>query len=220
VPFWPAAGPGQLLLVPDDGGGWCAVEADAAGVHLQPLSTAAGMAAASVELAGVAPIATAEGVDGEALRRTGILLAASELVGLADRLVEEARSYAGERHQFGRPVGSFQGLAWMIVEAHVAVDGAGLLVDEALVADERRAEGGAMLAAAAFGTAADAAQRAARTSHQVFGAIGYTTDLPIELLSRRVTVTSRLFGGKRQQWRAVGADVLRLHDRPAQGAPT
>jgi hypothetical protein len=33
-------------------------------------------------------------------------------------------------------------------------------------------------------------------------------------------VTSRLFGGKRQQWRAVGADVLRLHDRPAQGAPT
>jgi alkylation response protein AidB-like acyl-CoA dehydrogenase len=77
-----------------------------------------------------------------------------------------------------------------------------------------------MLAAAAFGTAADAAQRAARTSHQVFGAVGYTTDLPIQLLSRRVTVASRLFGGKRQQWQDVGADVLSIHDRQAQGAPT
>ena len=49
----------------------------------------------------------------------GALLAAAEAVGAAERMLDEARRYAGERRQFGRTIGSFQALRHLLADMYV-----------------------------------------------------------------------------------------------------
>ncbi|HEY8717728.1 acyl-CoA dehydrogenase family protein [Pengzhenrongella sp.] len=48
--------------------------------------------------------------------------AAAVLVGIAAHLVEVTVGYVKQRHQFGRPVGSFQAVKHKLAEAHLAVE--------------------------------------------------------------------------------------------------
>ena len=84
--------------------------------------------------------------EADAMRTGGALLTSAYQVGMAEACAEAATVYALERHQFDRPVGSFQAvkhiLADMAVRAEVAraaVDAAAVTVDEPDVGDARRA---------------------------------------------------------------------------------
>jgi len=119
-------------------------------------------------------------------RRDTNILTSAILVGIAAKCVEMAVSYAKEREQFGRPVGSFQAVkhlcADMIVRAEtarVAVQAAAVTVDEPAVGDVERAACGASL------IASEAALRNAKSCIQVHGGMGFTWEVPAHLYLMR-----------------------------------
>jgi len=141
------------------------------------------------------------------LWRQGALLTAALQVGHAAAALELAVAYAKERHQFGKPIGSFQAVkhmcADMLVRAEVAraaVHAAACLSDAPdVVAAEAEAAGctrGQMLERSVVGAkllADEAALANARTSIQVHGGMGFTWEVPLHLHLKRARVLSTSF---------------------------
>ena len=142
------------------------------------------------------------------LFRDGAILTAALQVGHAAETLELAVAYAKERHQFGKPIGSFQAIkhmcADMLVRAEVAraaVHAAACLVDAPdVVAAEAAAAGTTPVASmqrAAAGAkllADEAAIANARTAIQVHGGTGYTWEVPLHLHLKRSRVLATTFG--------------------------
>jgi len=138
--------------------------------------------------------------------------AATVALGLAQGALEEAVRFAGERVQFGRPIGHFQGLRWMIADMAMQVEAARQLVYRAA------ANAGAGLpdmveTAMAKTVAAETAIRVTSDALQVFGATGYSRDCPVERMVRDARMFA-IAGGTVQMLRNVvaGAVLGRLDD--------
>ncbi|MFN2543457.1 MAG: acyl-CoA dehydrogenase family protein [Actinomycetota bacterium] len=114
----------------------------------------------------------------------GLIALAAQAVGGAERAHEMAVEYAKERHQFGRPIGSFQGLAHPLAEMATEIQGAKVLVYEAAWARTTKPTVGP-LAAMAKMYAADVFKRTTKVGQQVFGGIGFIRDLDMQLYFRR-----------------------------------
>ncbi|HEY2165975.1 MAG TPA: acyl-CoA dehydrogenase family protein [Jatrophihabitantaceae bacterium] len=128
----------------------------------------------------------------------GALACAAQLVGLGTALLERATTYAGQRVQFGRPIGEFQAVKHQLADVLVSLELARPLVFAAALAlddGDTGAGPGRTLerdVSAAKVASGDAAYRAARTALQVHGAIGYTAeyDLSLWLTKVRALVTA------------------------------
>jgi alkylation response protein AidB-like acyl-CoA dehydrogenase len=114
----------------------------------------------------------------------GLIALAAFAVGGAERAHEMAVEYAKERVQFGRAIGSFQGLAHPLAETATEIQGAKVLVYEAAWARDNRPTVGP-LAAMAKMYAADVFKRTTKVGQQVFGGIGFIRDLDMQLYFRR-----------------------------------
>jgi len=120
------------------------------------------------------------------LRRRGAVLASALLVGIADRALVRAGSYALERHQFGRAIGSFQAVQHLLADMYVrtmlarsATYAAAALLDDPDAGDLDLAVSSAQV------VAGDAAMANARACIQVHGGMGFTWEmLPHHLLKR------------------------------------
>jgi len=128
-------------------------------------------------------------------RLRGSLLASAQLCGNSAGSTTLAVRYASEREQFGRPVGSFQGLkhlladCWIRTEvARSSVWAAGVMVDEPEVGDVVRAIAGARV------TAARAATENGKTGIQVHGGMGFTWEVDAHLFLKRAWVLETSFG--------------------------
>jgi hypothetical protein len=130
-------------------------------------------------------------------RLTGSLLSAALLLGMAGATTDLATAYAHARHQFGRPIGSFQAvkhlLADMFARAEVARAGvyaAGVVAgqDETCPAAVERA------VAAARVLAGRAALDNARSCIQVHGGIGYTWEADPHLYLKRALLADTELG--------------------------
>jgi alkylation response protein AidB-like acyl-CoA dehydrogenase len=144
------------------------------------------------------------------LFRDGAVLTAALQVGHAAATLDRAVAYAKERHQFGKPIGSFQAVkhlcADMLVRAEVAraaVHAAACLADEPdVLAAEAEAAGTSDLAfmqRAAAGAkllADEAAITNARAAIQVHGGMGYTWEVPLHLHLKRAHLLATTFGTK------------------------
>lgn len=122
----------------------------------------------------------------------GALACAAQLVGAGTGLLEQAVAYAGQREQFGQPIGSFQSIAHQLADVHVGLELARPLLYGAAVALEGRSATAGRDVSAAKVAAGTAAHRAARTALQVHGAIGYTLehDLSLSLTKVRALIGS------------------------------
>ena len=128
-------------------------------------------------------------------RQRGSLLASAQLSGNSSGSTSLAVAYAKEREQFGRPIGSFQGLkhlladSWIRTEvARSSVWSAGVTVDEPEVGSIDRAVAGARL------TAARAATENAKTCVQVHGGMGFTWEVDAHLFLKRAWILETQFG--------------------------
>ncbi|MFD0338461.1 acyl-CoA dehydrogenase family protein [Streptomyces sp. NPDC127117] len=134
---------------------------------------------------------------GGRLRDEGALLAAAEQLGSAARTTEMAVQHAGEREQFGAPIGSFQAVkhlcAGMLVRAELARCA---VYAAAVTADPVEIAGAKLLAD-------DAAVRNARDCLQVHGGMGFTWEADVHLHLKRAWLRSG-------QWltAAVAEEVL------------
>jgi len=112
------------------------------------------------------------------------LVAAGVALGLARAAVEYAAAYARERSAFGRPIGAFQGISFMIADRATDLEAARLLCWEAGWALDAARQDAGRLVMAACGQAVAAALSASDDAVQVLGGHGYMRDHPVELWYR------------------------------------
>lgn len=129
-----------------------------------------------------------------------------------DRAVEHAKT----RQQFGRDLCEFQGLQWKFADMKVQLDAARLLVYRAVV---NAGDGAPQRAEAQIAKlhANETAFKVANDALQVFGASGYSTELPMEYLVRR-TRGWMIAGGSAEMMRNKIAESV-FDRRFSQRAP-
>jgi acyl-CoA dehydrogenase len=127
-------------------------------------------------------------------------------LGLARAAFEAALSYAKTRVQFGRPIGTHQGLNFMLADMAAAVDSARLLTWYAgSLADQGKRY--TREAAQAKFYATDTAMRVATDAVQIHGGYGYTKDFIVEKLMRDAKLT-QIYEGTNQINRMVAGGAL------------
>jgi alkylation response protein AidB-like acyl-CoA dehydrogenase len=130
--------------------------------------------------------------------RLGIAAAAT---GLAQAALDAATAYAKTRQQFGRAIGEFQGIGFMLADMHAAVASArASYLYAARLKDAGRPY--TRDASVAKLVATDAAMKVTTDAVQVLGGAGYTEDFPVERYMREAKVT-QIFEGTNQIQRLV-----------------
>jgi alkylation response protein AidB-like acyl-CoA dehydrogenase len=136
--------------------------------------------------------------------RLGIAACAT---GLAQAALDVAVEYAGERQQFGRAVGEFQGLQFLLADMAAAVESArATYLYAARLRDAGRPFG--RQASIAKLTCTDAAMRVTTDAVQVLGGYGYTRDFPVERYMREAKVTQIFEGTNQIQRLVIARDLL------------
>lgn len=121
-----------------------------------------------------------------------VLLIAAYLVGVAMAARDTAVAYANQREQFGRPIGSFQGISHICAEMAVQSEGAwAQTLFAALVVQEAAADPVPQVASAQL-LAVRAALLATRQTIQVHGGVGFTQEYTPHLYLKRAHLMERL----------------------------
>lgn len=161
------------------------------------------------------------GQEGEGFRAAKTALASGRLVvsawslGAAERALELGVQYAAVRRQFGRPIGDFQGVQWLIADSATELEAAQALVDRVAVdVDRGVARGRDSAMAKLFAT--EAAGRVADRMLQVHGGAGYSRDLPLERIYRDLRV-QRIIEGTSEVQRMIIATSLLREQQPRTG---
>ena len=129
--------------------------------------------------------------------------AATVALGLAQGALEAAVRYAGEREQFGRPIGRFQGLRWIVADMAIQVEAARQLIYRA-AANAGHGLPDMVEAAMAKTVASETAVRVTNDALQIFGASGYSRELPLERMVRDARMFT-IAGGTVQMMRNLVA---------------
>jgi len=109
-------------------------------------------------------------------------------LGLAQAALDASVPYARERHQFGRPIGTFQGVAFMIADMATEIEAARSMVYRAAWLKDRGRDY-ALAAAQAKLLASEVAQRATNAALQVHGGYGYVEEYHVERFLRDAKLT-------------------------------
>ena len=130
-------------------------------------------------------------------------------MGIAAGALDHALDWAKTREQFGRKIGEFQGLQWMLADMQTQLTAARLMLYTA--ARSRGPDGSAfpdpMLAAQAKIFASESAIKIVNDALQFFGARGYSRDLPLERMARDVRMFT-IGGGTAQVLRTLVASKM------------
>src|ERR1700722_4699248 len=138
-------------------------------------------------------------------RRHALLAVAADSVGVGSRALAMSVQWAGERHQFGRPIGSLQEISHRCADILVALEGARSQVMAASEDDESD-----YLVDLAAAAAFDAAVAATEGAVQIHGGLGFTWEHPVHLLLRRAAANAVLVGrAEALRDRAAGAVLSR-----------
>lgn len=142
----------------------------------------------------------------------GAALFAAQIAGAAERTLNLALAYAGERKQFGKPIGKFQALQQRLSVCAEEVFATRMAMQLALRGRGPAPEGQVAMVAKARCSAA--VPEITAVAHLVHGAIGITEEYDLQLFSRRLHDWRLQFGSERFWHRRLGADVLN-HDESA-----
>jgi alkylation response protein AidB-like acyl-CoA dehydrogenase len=130
-------------------------------------------------------------------------------VGLAQAALDASIPYAQTREQFGRPIGSFQGVAFMVADMATEIEAARSLVwKSAWLKDQGRDYG--LVAAEAKLFASEVSSRATNAAIQIHGGYGYTTDYPVERYLRDAKLTEIGEGTSQVQRLVIARKILGL----------
>ena len=128
-------------------------------------------------------------------------------LGIATGAYELALEYAKTREQFDRPICEFQGLQWMVGDMATALDAARLMVWRAAASAGANGFPDIAMAAQAKILASETAIKVSNDALQIFGAAGYSRNMPLERMVR----DARMFtigGGTAQILKTVLATQL------------
>jgi alkylation response protein AidB-like acyl-CoA dehydrogenase len=128
-------------------------------------------------------------------------------VGIAQAALDAAVAYAKERQQFGQPIGTFQGIQFMLADMAMQTHAARLMVHHAARQVDAGVRGNTLEASMAKCWAGDAAMKVATDAVQVFGGYGYTREFPVERFMRDAKIM-QIYEGTNQIQRMIIAKEL------------
>ncbi|WP_096185907.1 acyl-CoA dehydrogenase [Evansella halocellulosilytica] len=160
------------------------------------------------------PIDNLLGKEGEGLKialynlNAGRIGIAAQALGIAEGALKAATDYANERKQFGRSIGSQQGIGFKLADMATKVEASRLLVYEAASMKEA---GIACSKEASMAKlfAANTAMEVATEAIQVFGGYGYTKEYSVERFFRDAKVTQIYEGTTEIQKIVISKELLR-----------
>jgi acyl-CoA dehydrogenase len=146
---------------------------------------------------------------GAQLRLRGALGRSLLLVGALRAALAASVRYAGERVQFGRPIGRFQAVQQSLALAAAEVAAASAAAEAAArAADAEGVLTADLPIAMAKARTSEAAGAVARIAHQVHGAIGFTREHDLRLATTRLWAWRDEDGSEAQWQEVVGAAAL------------
>jgi butyryl-CoA dehydrogenase len=132
----------------------------------------------------------------------------AQAIGIAQGALDEAVKYAKEREQFGKPIGKFQAIQWMLAEMATKIEAArNLVYRAAYLKDTGRPY--SKEAAMAKLYASKIAREATSDAVQIHGGYGYTKDYPVERFYREAKITEIYEGTSEVQRMVIARDVLK-----------
>jgi len=152
-----------------------------------------------------------------AAREEWKLLKAALLIGLSAQALQLAAAYSGERMQFGKAIGTFQGIAHPLADALTEIDGGRLLIWHAIAAVAGQQQDAAALISMAWWWSTQASVNAVARALHTFGGYGVSLEYDIQLYYRRGKAWSLLAGDPQQELQLVGD---RLWPRCGQAEPS
>ena len=179
-----------------DGPALFAVEAGAQGLVVEPVTTVDLSRRFARLRLDRTPATALAGPDAlAAVRRTrdrGLALLSADQVGVAQRCLEMAVTWAKDREQFGQAIGSFQAVKHKLASVCLELEAAEAACMYALWAAQESPGQFATAARVAAYTCGAAAMLAAAENIQVHGGIGATWEHPAHVYLRRATASRRL----------------------------
>jgi len=202
----------DAFLVPaetDSGTKVFLVAAGDAGVSVTSIDTTGHGSVGHLELQG-AEVDAARIVGGDEvvtwLRTQSALGHSAFQLGVLERALELTASYATEREQFDRPIGSFQAVSARLADGYIDIKGLRLTVTQAAWRLSEDLPADIEVGTAAF-WAAEAGHRVAHTTVHVHGGVGIDIDHPVHRYFLAAKQTEFAVGGATGQLLRIGREL-------------
>jgi alkylation response protein AidB-like acyl-CoA dehydrogenase len=160
------------------------------------------------------PAANRLGEEGQGLKialtaldggRIGI---AAQAIGLAQGALDESIKYAKQRRAFGKSIGDFQAIQWMIADMQTELEAArGLTYYAAWLKDSGKPMGSAASKAKLYSS--EMANRVAYKAVQIHGSVGYSRETDVERMYRDARVITIYEGTSEVQRMIIARDLLK-----------
>jgi butyryl-CoA dehydrogenase len=133
---------------------------------------------------------------------------AAQAVGLAQGALEESAKYAKSRKAFGKSIGEFQAIQWMLADMQTEIEAARVLLHQAACLKD---SGGRMGSAASRAKlyASEMVNRVVYKAVQIYGSQGYSRESEVERMYRDARVISIYEGTSEIQRTIIARDLLR-----------
>ena len=131
----------------------------------------------------------------------GAVLNAAQLIGLSKRMLDMSVDYAKDRHQFGKPIGSFQAVKHQLANVHTQIEFTRPIIQLAAI------KGGTAVHNAKI-AAIDTAMLAAETAIQVHGGMGYTFEVDLHLFMKRAWALCGQWGDRNYHMKKLEDYIL------------
>jgi alkylation response protein AidB-like acyl-CoA dehydrogenase len=133
----------------------------------------------------------------------------AQAVGIAQGALDAAIGYVRERKQFGKRIGDFQGVQFMLADMAMKVEAARHMVYVSAARAERGEANLGFISSAAKCFASDVAMEVTTDAVQLFGGAGYTRDFPVERMMRDAKITQIYEGTNQIQRMVMGRSLLK-----------
>ena len=138
----------------------------------------------------------------------GRVLVAAQAIGISQAALEAAIRFAKEREQFGKPIGSFQGIQFMLADMATELEAARLLCYKAACLKDAD-EDFVMHASMAKLKAAEVSEFVTSKALQIHGGYGYVREFPLERYCRDARITQIYEGTSEIQRLIIARKLLR-----------
>jgi alkylation response protein AidB-like acyl-CoA dehydrogenase len=136
---------------------------------------------------------------------------------IASSALDVAAQFASERKQFGKPVGEFQGIQFMLADMAIGIQSARALVFEVARLASKGLGNLNALAAMAKCYATDVAMRVTTDAVQILGGAGYMRDFPVERMMRDAKIFQIFEGTNQIQRMIIGRHINALAAAEVRG---
>jgi alkylation response protein AidB-like acyl-CoA dehydrogenase len=136
----------------------------------------------------------------------GRVIVAADTLGAAQHMLDAAVAFAKERVQFGRVIGSFQGLKYTLAECVTALEPCRGMMWYAAYAQDALPDEARLTASHAKAHLGDVARDVARLTTEVHGGMGFTDLLGLHYWFKRISFNRQILGGP-ERCREEAADL-------------